>query len=31
MKYEYWLASIRPLSDRKKERIRERAGSGEAA
>lgn len=31
MKYEYWLASIRPLSDRKKERIRERAGGGEAA
>ena len=30
MKYEYWLACIRPLAGGKKERLRSCAGSGEA-
>lgn len=29
-KYEYWLACVRPLSDRKKEKLRERATCAEA-
>ncbi len=31
MIYEYWLAGIRPLSDKKKRMLREQLGSGEAA
>ena len=30
MKYEYWLACVRPLAGGKKEKLRSRAGSGEA-
>lgn len=30
MKYEYWLARVHPLSGRKKERLRQHAGSAEA-
>ena len=30
VKYEYWLACIRPLAGGKKERLRSCAGSGEA-
>ena len=29
MKYEYWLAAITPLSDRKKYLLRKHLGSGE--
>ena len=30
MKYEYWLACVRPRAGGKKEKLRSRAGSGEA-
>ena len=30
MTYEYWLAGVRPLSDKKKRMLREHLGSAEA-